>query len=80
MKDIVIKAKSLVREAWVFLGCFVVACGLNIGTIIAYERPWRELYTQIGFVLVATILLYLLLWLIRGIVSLFLCAIRKIRR
>lgn len=70
MKDIVITSKALRREAWVLLGCFVVACGVNVGAIVAYDRPWSELYSQIGFVVAAALLLYLLLWVVRGVVAL----------
>ena len=80
MKDIVITAKKLVREAWVWLGCFVVANGVNVSAIVTYNRPWTELYSQIGFVVAVSIAIYLLLWIVRAIVALVRWLIAKIKR
>ena len=62
------------RELFVLLGCFVVACLVNAGAIIAYDRPWSELYSQIGFVFFMTGGIYvflavfrLLVWLVAKI-------------
>ena len=65
MKDIVITEKMIRRELYVLLGCFVAACLVNVGAIIAYDRPWSELYSQIGFVLFITVGLYVLLAIFR---------------
>ena len=58
MKDIVIKAKHIRREGLVFLGCFVAACLLNAVAIMIYERPWSEMYSQIGYVFFVTVGIY----------------------
>lgn len=65
MKDIVIRAASVKRELIVLGFCFVLAECANLGAIIKYDRPWFELFTQVGFVLVLTLLLYFALLLLR---------------
>ena len=70
MKDIVITAKMLRRELFVLLGCFVVARLVNAGAIIAYDRPWSEMYSQIGFVFFITGGIYVLLALVRILIGL----------
>ena len=68
MKDIVITERMIRRELLVLLGCFVVACLVNAGAIIAYDRPWSELYSQIGFVIFITGGIYVLLAVFRFLV------------
>ena len=68
MKDIVITERMIRRELFVLLGCFVVACLVNAGAIIAYDRPWSELYSQIGFVIFITGGIYVLLAVFRLLV------------
>ena len=68
MKEIVITEKMIRRELLVLLGCFVVACLVNAGAIIAYDRPWSELYSQIGFVIFITGGIYVLLAVFRVLV------------
>jgi type IV secretory pathway VirB2 component (pilin) len=70
MKDIVITPKMIHRELYVVLGCFVAACLTNVGAIIAYDRPWSELVTQIGFVLFITGGIYTLLAVVRILICL----------
>lgn len=80
MKDIVITAKQRKREWLIILACFIAACLVNLGAIIGYSRPWTELFSQIGYVVAVTVLLYILLWIVRGIVALVKCLIRKITK
>ena len=68
MKDIVITAKMIRRELFVLLGCFVAAFFVNVGAIIAYDRPWVELISQIGFVFFITGGIYMLLAVFRLLV------------
>lgn len=68
MKDIVIRKETVARELWILLGCFVATMLVNAGAIIAYHRPWYELFTQVGFVVSITVSLYLILWVVRLIV------------
>ena len=70
MKDIVITAKMIRRELFVLLGCFVAAFLVNVGAIIAYDRPWIELISQIGFVFFITGGIYVLLAVLRLIICL----------
>lgn len=68
MKDIVIPSQKVKREAWIFLGCFIFAFLLNIAAIIIYKTPWYEAFTQIGYVIVIAVVLYLLMALIRFLI------------
>ena len=74
MKDIVISGKFLKYTLIAFVTCFVTACLVNVGAIIAYDRPWSELFTQIGFVLFVALILWVLQLVLNlivwGIVSL----------
>jgi glucan phosphoethanolaminetransferase (alkaline phosphatase superfamily) len=65
MKDIVIPSQKVKREAYVFLGCFIFAFLLNIAAIIIYKTPWYEAFTQIGYVIVIAVVLYLIMAFIR---------------
>ena len=77
MKDIVITGKMIRRELCVLLGCFVAAFFVNVGAIISYDRPWSELYSQIGFVIFMTIGIYVLLAVLRLIVCLLTKLLKK---
>lgn len=77
MKDIVIKKKDIIRELYIILVCFVLACMVNAGAIIAYDRPWSEMYSQIGYVFFITAGVYVLLAVIRIIIALVLSLFRK---
>lgn len=78
MKDITIKGKSIKRELWILLGCFVFAVCVNIFAIIKYSRPAKELVTMIGYVIIVAIITYIVLWAIRLIVLLIVWIIRKL--
>ena len=56
------------REIYILLGCFVAAFLVNVGAIIAYDRPWVELVSQIGFVFFITGGIYVLLAVFRFLV------------
>ena len=58
MKDIVIPGKTVKFALWALLACFIIACLINVGAIIAYDRPWSELFTQIGFVIFVALILW----------------------
>lgn len=77
MKDIIITQKDIVRELYIILACFILACLVNVGAIIAYDRPWSELWSQIGFVIFIAVAIYVLLTVIRIIVCLFRKLIKK---
>ena len=65
MKDTVITADVKRRELWILLGCFVVANVVNWVAIIKFATPWYEVFSQIGYVVVTTGILYILLWVLR---------------
>ncbi len=65
MKDIVITGRIVKRELYVLLACFIVGVLTNLGAIIFYHRPFTELFSQIGYVVVFSVILYFLLWIVR---------------
>ena len=65
MKDTVISAAVKRREFKIWLACFVVANVVNWAAIIKFGTPWYEVFTQIGYVAVTTVILYLLLAMLR---------------
>lgn len=64
-KDSVITARQKTRELIILLVCFVIAFFTNVGATIAYSGHWTEIFTQIGFVVVITGILYVLQWVVR---------------
>lgn len=65
MKDTVISAAVKRRELKILFACFVVANIINWVAIIKFQSPWYEIFTQIGYVVVTSLLLYGLLLLMR---------------
>lgn len=65
MKDIIITSKRLKKEIYILSTCFIIAFLINIFSIIAFKTPWYEIFTQIGYVLVITLILYLLVAIVR---------------
>lgn len=65
MKDTVISAAVKRREFKIWLACFIVANIVNWAAIIKYQTPWYEIFTQIGYVVVSSLLFYGLLLLVR---------------
>lgn len=65
MKDIIITSERIKKELRVILLCFAIAFMVNVGAIIAFKTPWYEMFTQIGYVIVITLLLYLVVLIIR---------------
>ena len=73
MKDTLVTARRKKTEIITALVCFALAFLLNIVCIIVYKTPFKEVFTQIGYIVVIAIALYviwtairLLVWLIRG--------------
>ncbi len=77
MKDIVITAKSIRRELYWILASFILAMCTNVGAIIAYDRPWTELVSQIGYVAFMSVGIYLILLVVRLIWALISLLLRK---
>ena len=65
MKDTIISAATKRRELYILLACFVVANRVNWAVIIKFSTPWYEIFTQLGYVIVTTCLLYGLLLIVR---------------
>ena len=65
MKDIVISAKRIKRELLVALVCFLLAFLTNAGAVIAYAKPWYELFTQIGYVCIIALAIWIVLLVLR---------------
>ena len=80
MKDWVITGRHVRRELRVLLGCLLAACLVNVYAIVRYARPVSELWTQIGYVVVLALVVYLLLALLRLLAAGVLALVRKIRR
>ncbi|MBQ8047309.1 MAG: hypothetical protein IJ196_05225 [Prevotella sp.] len=59
MKDIIINRRRQRLELLALLVCFVIAFGLNVYAIIAYDGKWSELFWSLGFVVATTIVLYI---------------------
>ena len=71
MKDSVITAKRKKTELLTALVCFGIAFLINVGSIIYYGTPFGEVVTQLGFVLIIALGLYLIWTAIRLIIWLF---------
>lgn len=65
MKDSIITAATKRREMLILLVCFVVANVVNWCAIVKFERPWWEIFSQIGYVVVTTLILYGLMLILR---------------
>lgn len=65
MKDSIITAQAKKRELWILLACFVVANITNWVAIIRFSAPWYEVFTQIGYVVVTTLVIYALIAVLR---------------
>ena len=76
MKDLVIKAATLRRERNWWLAAFVCAFLVNTFAVWSYDRPWTELFSQIGFVVAISVALYLLAWIPRLAVRAVKCVFR----
>jgi len=69
MKDIIITSKKLKQERNIYLLSFLLAFVINVIAIIVYSRPWIEIVSQIGYVIVISFFIYLILWIPRGIIT-----------
>ena len=61
MKDIIITSKKLKQERNIYLLSFLLAFIINVIAIIIYSRPWIEIISQIGYVIVISFFIYLIL-------------------
>lgn len=70
MKDIIITSKTIKREIIVWVGALMVAQLMNVYAIAKFNTQWSELYSQLGYVVVLSVVLYLLIALVRWLVKL----------
>lgn len=70
MKDLVISARCIRREIRFAAAAFIVAFLTNLYAVVRFDRPWYELFTQMGYVVVITAVIYLLLWIPRLLAAL----------
>ena len=54
----VITLRDVVREAMVFGLCLLVAFGINVYAVWHYQTEWSELYTDVGYMVVLAIVIY----------------------
>ena len=77
MKDLVIKAKTIRFEILFFIACVLFVNILNVYSIISYNTKWSELITELPFVLIVSVVLYVALFVIRYIFKMAFKLIRK---
>ena len=77
MKDIVFTRKRQKKELLIFGFCFAIGFLMNLISIIVYKTPWYEIFTQIGYVFVIGVVLYLLLAIVRSLIKLIKSINRK---
>ena len=77
MKDIIITSQKLKRERNIYLLSFILAFIVSVIAIIVYSRPWIEVISQIGYVIVISIFIYFILWIPRGILSVLIRLFRR---
>ena len=61
MKDIVISGRLVRREIIIALSCFLLSFCINVGSVIAYSKPWVEVFTQKGNVFLIAAFIYTIL-------------------
>lgn len=65
VKDTVITAKAKRREIILASGCFIAACIVNLYAVVKFHRPWTELFSQIGYVVIIAAVFYAVIWAAR---------------
>ncbi len=65
MRDIVISGRIVRRELLIAVSCFLLSFCINAGTVIAYVKPWTEIFSQIGYVVVISVVFYAVLMFFR---------------
>ena len=68
MKYIIINFKIIKREINIYMLFFLLSFAINIIAILVYTRPWIEIFTQLGYVLVISFFIYFILWIPRILV------------
>ncbi|MFI3248112.1 MAG: hypothetical protein R3Y39_03180 [Rikenellaceae bacterium] len=65
MKDIIITANAQRNEVMIIVICLLCAVGVNIYSIITFDRPWIELFSQIGWTVIIAAVFYALTVFVR---------------
>jgi len=71
MKELKLSVKRQQTEWKIFVLCFLIAFVMNVISIMLYHTEWKELYTQLGWVLALSVFLYFLILLLRLIYHFF---------
>ncbi len=71
MKEIIITVKQQKTELLIFCVCLLLAFVLNVASILIYDTEWEELWTQLLWVLLIGIGLYILTVFFRLLKRLF---------
>ncbi len=69
MKDIVVTSRRIRKECFIAACCLLAAFSVNVYAVIHYDRPWVELLSQLGFVVVIALGFYFLLAILRLIAT-----------
>lgn len=77
MKDIVITSQRLKKERNFYLLSFALSFIINISAIIAYDRPWIEAGSQIGYVVAISFFIYFILLVLRLLLAFFFQLFRR---
>lgn len=78
MKDLIIKDRQIKKELLLLAGAFILAFFINVGAILAYGRPWSELYTQLGYVVCLALVIYFLIVAVRLLIWALVWIIKKL--
>ena len=70
MKDIVFTPERQKKELLIFGICFAIGFLMNLISIIVYKTAWSEIFTQLGYVFVIAVVIYLILAIFRSIIKL----------
>jgi len=65
MKTDAFSPAQIKRETLIGLICLGISVVINLAAIIVYQTRWQELYTQLGYVLVMGMVLYVLTLIVR---------------
>jgi len=69
MQDWIITPKRRKKELLAWILCFTFMVIVNVISIIKYNTPWRELYSQLHIVFFLSIVFYVIVLIIRMIVN-----------
>lgn len=69
MKDIIITSKRQKKELYILAACFFISFIINIAAVIIYKTTWKEVFTQIGYVVAITIVIYTISSILRLLIK-----------